>query len=231
MNDLASFELLTFDCYGTLIDWETGILDVVRPILARHGVTADDERILELYAVTEAKQERGEYTRYELILRMIMTELSLRLGFDASPEEILALSASVGGWKPFPDTVRSLRALKSRYKLAVISNVDDRLFADTAAQLEVPFDDIVTAQQAGAYKPDRKVFEYALSKLGVPPEKILHVAQSLYHDIAPARALGLATVWVNRRHGRKGSGATPPATATPDLEVPDLDTLVRKAGL
>lgn len=231
MVDFDRVELITFDCYGTLIDWESGILAALRPIREGHGITIGDEEILEAYGRAEAKQQQDDYYPYELVLRMVMTELSLRLGFDATPKEVLSLSRSIKKWKPFPDTVASLAKLKSRYKLAIISNIDDRLFEDTARALEVPFDWIVTAQQAGAYKPSPHVFEYALAQFDIPRDQILHVAQSVYHDIVPAKKLGIATAWVNRRRGRKGSGATHPAVETPDIEVPDLASLVRMIGM
>lgn len=231
MLDFDRFELLTFDCYGTLIDWETGILGAIRPILSRHGAEADDRTILETYAPIEAKHEEGSYVGYELVLRMVMTEMSLRLGFDASVQEVGAIASSIKDWEPFPDTVGALAKLKKRYKLAVISNIDDRLFETTAKRLEIPFDWVVTAELARAYKPSHRTFEYALEQFGIPREKILHVAQSLYHDIVPATAVGLSTVWVNRRKGLKGSGATRHAEATPDLEVTDLEALTKIMGL
>ncbi len=231
MLDFNRFTLLTFDCYGTLIDWERGILDAVRPVLERNGVEADDETVLETYAAAEAKQEQGDYVRYELILRMVMAEMSLRLGFDASPEEVLSLSKSLGHWRPFPDTVEALRKLKRQYKLAIVSNTDDRLFEATATHLGVTFDWVITAEQARAYKPSPRIFDHALAQFGIPREQILHVAQSVYHDIVPARNLGVASVWVNRRKGRRGTGATPPAAATPDVEVADLRSLIDLMGL
>jgi 2-haloacid dehalogenase len=245
MFDFSRYRILTFDCFGTLIDWESGILGAVKPVLERYGVEADDRTILEAYAQIEAKHEEGDFVDYRMILRFVMTELSLRFGFDANPSELDCLSQSIGGWNPFPDTIDSLRRLRNRFKLAIVSNIDDELFAGTAKRLEVPFDWVITAQQARAYKPSEKTFEYALRKIGRPRDEILHVAQSLYHDIVPARSQGLATVWVNRRAGKKGSGATlakrsagltavdspnighsVAATAQPDLEVPDLSTLV-----
>jgi 2-haloacid dehalogenase len=229
--DFDRFEIVTFDCYGTLIDWEAGILAAMRPVLENHAVTADDDKILEQFARAEAKQEQDEYHSYELVLRMVAAELSLRLGFDATPDEVMSLPRSIGRWKPFPDTVAALRKLKSRYKLAIISNIDDRLFEATARALEVPFDWVITAQQVGAYKPSARVFECALEQFGIDRKKILHVAQSLYHDIVPAKSLGIATVWVNRRKGRKGSGATHPAVEQPDVEVTDLASLVRLIGI
>jgi 2-haloacid dehalogenase len=229
--DFSRYKILTFDCYGTLIDWENGILHAVRPVLARHGVAAQDRRILETYADIEAKQEGGGYVRYELLLRMLMAEMSLRLGFDATPEELDCVSTSIKDWTPFADTVPALTALKKRCELAILSNIDDRLFAATAVRLRVPFDHVITAQQARAYKPSPAFFDYALEHLGHPGSEILHVAQSLYHDIAPAKGRGLSTVWVNRRKGLEGSGATPEADVEPDLQVPDLATLVRLMGL
>ncbi len=231
MLDLSRFEVLTFDCYGTLIDWERGILRAVRPVLQRHGVVADDRKVLELYGEIEAKFEQDDYLRYAMVLRLVMTEMSLRLRFDADFAELDCLSRSIGEWEPFPDTVNALTRLKSRYKLAVVSNVDDRLFAATSARLGIDFDWIITAEQAGAYKPSHLIFELALDRIGVPRDRVLHVAQSIYHDVIPAKAMGLSTVWVNRRLRKVGSGATYPATARADLEVPDLETLARAAGL
>lgn len=231
MLDFGKFELLTFDCYGTLIDWEAGILGAVRPVLELHGVHASDDEILELYARIEAKHEQGDYVRYEVLLRLVMAEMSLRLGMDVDPEEVQCIARSLQNWQPFPDTVASLEKLKTRYQLAVVSNIDDDLFEPTARHLRVSFDWVVTAQQAGAYKPARATFECAFARFGVPRERILHVAQSIYHDIVPARELGVSTVWVNRRHDRTGDGATPSAAATPDVEVPDLQSLVTLMGL
>jgi 2-haloacid dehalogenase len=231
MLDFSQFEILTFDCYGTLIDWESGILRAVKPVFRRHGIEADDRKILEMYAQIEAKFEEGEYLRYGLVLRLVMTEMSLRLRFDADVAELDCLSRSLGDWEPFPDTVGALERLKSRYKLAVVSNVDGRLFEATSRRLGIDFDWVITAEQAGAYKPSHKLFELALERIGVPRDRVLHVAQSIYHDVIPAKALGLSTVWVNRRKGQEGSGATAPATGEADLEVRDLESLARAAGL
>jgi len=228
--DFSRFEVLTFDCYGTLIDWESGILDAVKPVFERHGVGAADDAILETYAALEAKFEDGDYLKYTMVLRLVMTEMSLRFKFDAAPHELDCLADSIGDWEPFPDTVDALRRLAKRYKLAVISNIDDALFAMTARRLGVGFEWVATAEQVRAYKPSPAIFEEALRRIGRPRDRVLHVAQSVYHDILPARSLGLASVWVNRRRGRAGSGATPPAAAVPDVEVPDLVTLANRAG-
>jgi 2-haloacid dehalogenase len=231
MLDFTRFETLTFDCYGTLIDWETGILRAVRPVIERHGVEARDRAILETYAKLETEFETGEYKRYETVLRHVMDGLGRRFGFNVSAGERDCLVSSLGEWRPFPDTVGALRRLKKRYTLAVVSNVDDHLFAVTARVLEVPFDFVVTAERVRAYKPSDAVFSRALREIGCPRERILHVAQSVYHDIIPAKAIGLATVWINRGLGKDGWGATPPASAEPDLEVPDLETLADLAGV
>ncbi len=163
--------------------------------------------------------------KYKDILRQIVERFGHRLGFIPTPSELDCLVDSLGDWRPFPDTVSALQALKEKFKLAAISNIDDDLFASSAKLLKVEFDWVITAEQAKSYKPSLEVFQFALRKIGVPPARVPHVAQSLYHDIAPARRMGLATVWVNRRRGREGFGATPPASAHPDLEVPDLTAL------
>jgi 2-haloacid dehalogenase len=225
------FEVLTFDCYGTLIDWESGLWAALSPILANHRVTVSPDRALELYGELESEAERGAYREYKTVLRMVLEGLGSRFGFAPAPAELERFAWSVKDWPAFPDSPAALRALKTKYKLVVISNIDDDLFAFSAQRLGVEFDGVITAQQVKSYKPSLNNFRVAFERLGVPTSKILHVAQSLFHDIAPAKTLGLANVWVNRRHGRAGSGATPPAQAQPDLEVPDLRSLARIIGL
>jgi 2-haloacid dehalogenase len=228
--DFGRFEALTFDCYGTLIDWEAGIWDALAPVFRRHGAAIARERALELYGALEAEAEQPPHRSYRAVLSAVLEGMGGRLGFAASDAECRAFAASVGDWRAFPDSAPALSALGRRYRLAMISNVDDDLFAASAAKLGVAFDPIVTAAQARTYKPAPEIFRLALERIGLPRERILHVAQSLYHDIGPARSLGLSTVWVNRRRGQAGSGATPAAAAEPDLEVPDLATLARAAG-
>ncbi len=223
--DLSQFQCLTFDCYGTLIDWESGILGALRPILAAHGRKLSDGGILELYSAIEAQLEAGPYLPYREILDAVVMKLAARLVFSPTAEQVHSLANSLPSWQPFPDTVPALRRLSERFRLAIISNTDDDLFASTARHLEVRFDPVVTAQQARSYKPSENNFRLALKRIGLPREQVLHVAQSLYHDIAPAKDLGLATVWINRRAGKPGSGATPPAPAAADLVLPDLASL------
>jgi 2-haloalkanoic acid dehalogenase type II len=157
------YEVLSFDCYGTLVDWESGIISGLRPVLRSHGVEATDDEILDLHARTEhglqATSKKGAYLKYRDVLGEEVREAGRRWGFDPSPSEVEALPDSVRYWLPFPDTVNALRALKGRYRLAIISNIDDGLFALTARYLEVEFDYIVTAEQAGTYKPSPENFE------------------------------------------------------------------------
>jgi 2-haloacid dehalogenase len=231
MLNFDDFEVLTFDCYGTLIDWESGLWEALSAVLAHHRIEMAAEAALELYGELEAEVERGEYREYRAVLQTVLEGFGSRLGFAPTPTELQRFPESIGRWPPFPDSASALRALKKRYKLAIISNIDDDLFALSAPRLRVPFDWVVTAQQARSYKPSPNNFRLAIDRIGLPPTRILHVAQSLFHDIAPARTLGLSTVWVNRRHDREGPGATPPAEAQPDLEVPDLQALATVMGL
>ena len=222
---LSSFEVLTFDCYGTLIDWESGILQAIAQVLDAHGRRLPPAEILEHFARFESTIQAGAYLTYREVLSRVVDEFGRELGFSPGPRERASLPGSIARWAPFDDTVEALRILASRYRLAVISNVDDDLFALSARRLGVEFHEVVTAQQVGSYKPDARNFELARERLGVPIDAILHVAQSLFHDIAPARRLGFATVHVNRVSPHGGSGATMPVNARPDLEVPDLGTL------
>ena len=227
MLDFKQYRVLTFDCYGTLIDWERGILSALRPVLDRHGVALSGDEALELFGELESAAERGPYQPYREVLTVVLAGFAERLGFALADDERLALADSVGDWPPFPDTVAGLQALARHYQLVILSNIDDELFALSAKQLKVEFANVITAQQVGSYKPNPRNFEVALERVGVPMERVLHVAQSLFHDIEPANTIGLTTVWVNRRHDRGGFGATPVASAQPDLEVPDLRSLAQ----
>jgi 2-haloacid dehalogenase len=226
MIDFDSIKVLSFDCYGTLIDWESGIASALRPVLKAREINLSEQQTLELYAELESEIEGDTYITYREVLRRIMQQLGVRYKFSPTKAELNALANSLADWKPFSDTVESLRRFHSRFKLAIISNIDDDLFELTARHLEIEFDWLITAKQVGAYKPSLDVFRFAYDRIGMPKEKMLHVAQSLYHDIAPANRLGQKCVWVNRREHRDGFGATPRASAQPDLEVSDLKTLV-----
>jgi len=226
MLDLGGFKVLTFDCYGTLIDWETGIFSALRPILAAHGKSITDSALLELYSDLEVEAERGEFQSYREVLQSVVRGFGQRLGFSPTTAEIRSLPQSLATWRPFPDTLPALLELKQRYQLAVISNVDDDLFASTAPQLKVSFNHVITAGQARCYKPCLEIFKMAVTRIGVPPAHMLHIGQSIYHDVIPAKSLGISTVWVNRPSPRPGAGAAKAASANPDLEVANLTTLL-----
>jgi 2-haloacid dehalogenase len=228
--DFRRFEVLSFDCYGTLIDWETGILRALRPILAAHGVEAGDEELLEAFARHEAEVEAGPYRRYREVLAATLRGLGADLGFDPGYAEQDRFAGSVGDWPPFPDSPAALERLGERFRLAILTNCDDDLFAASQPRLGIEFDWVITAEQARSYKPSVKNFELAFSTIGFPRERILHVAQSRFHDHVPAKLLGMSTVWIDRRGDRAGSGATPPADARPDLCAPDMQTLAELAG-
>ena len=233
MLEFDKYEVLTFDCYGTLIDWENGILDAIRPLFAAHSVHMDDGKILALYAEFESMLEASAPIKYKNVLRGVAQKFGEQLGFSPTESEVDAFANSIKTWRPFPDTVAALKRLKDRYKLAIISNVDDGLFVFSAHQLQVEFDWIITAEQAGSYKPSMNNFNLAMQRMGIPPEKILHVGASIYHDIIPANALGFTTVWINRKANALGE-ATYWARSQenlpddqPDIQVHDLETLAK----
>ena len=226
-----SFDVLTFDCYGTLIDWEAGILRTLTPVLAAHGVRVAPDELLELYGKFEAEEEKGEYRTYKAIQSALMAKIGEHFQFTPTDGELTCLSDSIQHWLPFPDTIGALKVLHKRYKLAIISNVDDDLFVATEKRLHTKLDWVITAEQVQSYKPSRNNFLKAIERMGIPKERILHVAQSIFHDIVPAKELGLSTVWVNRRHSQGGFGATPPAHQRADVIVPDLRSLSRLTGM
>ncbi len=218
--------VLSLDCYGTLIDWEKGIVSALKPLLRRYHIHLQEEGILELYSRLERELEQGRYIPYRDVLRGVVEGFGKVLGFSPGEEEKEVLIHSLPGWKPFPDTVDSLRELKKRFKLAVISNIDDDLFSLTKRTLRMEFDWIVTAQKVGAYKPSPRCFIHALDLFGVPADMVVHAGQSMYHDIVPAKRLGMKTVWVRRTTTRRGFGATPETYTEPDHTVASLREVV-----
>jgi len=230
MIDSNRYEVLTFDCYGTLIDWETGILGALKPILTNHGFQLTGAEILRRYADAEAEIESGQYLPCRDVLSRVVSKLGESLGFEPSGSEKDSLARSLGTWPPFPDTIESLRRLKERFKLGIISNVDRDLFEQSASLMKTGFDWVITAEDARSYKPSHNNFEHAINTIGVPVERVLHLAESLRHDVVPVKELGLSVVWVNRSRGRNGqataSGNIDSVTAKADAEVPDLVTLV-----
>jgi len=228
--NFKSFNVLIFDCYGTLIDWESGILDALRPVLVQNGISVEDNELLKLYAEFESEAESSEYVIYKEILKSVALEFAFHFNFKLKEESEYFISDSIKNWVPFPDTVDALNALQRKYKLAILSNIDNDLFSFSADKLGVDFDYVFTAEDIKSYKPAQRNFDYAVSKIGLPKENLLHVAQSLYHDVAVAKSLNISTVWVNRRKDIPGSGATPETEMIPDLEVPDLESLVKLIG-
>ena len=224
--DYESFGVVTFDCYGTLIDWETGILAGFRPVLERAGATPTDDELLEAYAAAEAELEAGPYLPYRAILARGFRSVCAELGIEVTGEEAAAFGGSVADWPAFEDSTRALRRLRTKgFQLGVLTNCDDDLFAASAKRLGVAFDFVVTAQQVGSYKPSHRNFDVLLEQLaqaGFLTKRVLHVAQSLYHDHVPAQRLGLRTVWIDRRHDKPGAGATPVAEAHPDATFPSM---------
>jgi 2-haloacid dehalogenase len=225
------FDVISFDCYGTLVDWESGILAAMQPVISRHELVSRPDEVLSAYARAESAVEAGPYKPYREVLRRTFAAMAKDLGFAPQAGELETLVEALPTWQPFPDTVAGLRALAAAgHRLAIISNVDDDLFAGTARLLQVELDAVVTAAQARCYKPGDAIFERAFEVIGVLPNRMLHAAQSRYHDIVPGKRLGMQTVHVVRDSGRGSVGATPKIDpgeqVTADWVVADLASLV-----
>jgi 2-haloacid dehalogenase len=226
--ELTDFEALSFDCYGTLIDWEAGLLAVLGPWARARGLELTGEELLTAYAQVEGVAEAEHPAEaYPEILARGMRLLGGNLGAEVTAEDAASLARSVPDWPAFPDSHDALAALGKRFKLIILSNVDRGSFAGSNARLGVEFTSVITAEDVGSYKPSPRNFEALASeaaRLGIRPGGLLHVAQSLFHDHVPAKRAGLPTVWIHRRHDRGGWGATPqpPAPVTPDWEFPSM---------
>jgi len=214
---LSDFQALTFDCYGTLIDWETGLLAALRGLVSCAPKRRSQEEVLGDFAVHEYEQEHFTPTmKYSQLLAVVYKRLAENWDAPAPWSECTTFAASIRTWEPFPDTVPALTYLKKHYRLYVLSNVDNESFSYTARKLGVRFDGVMTAEDIGSYKPNLRNFEYMLARLrsqGIEKNRILHVAQSLVHDHAPANELGIASCWINRQQGRPGAtgeAANPP---------------------
>ncbi len=212
MKKLSDYKVLTFDCYGTLIDWETGMVEALKPLTSRVARTLGRNEILEAHAVHESTQQAHTPTKiYRDVLAVVYKRLAEQWGVTASWDECVAYGNSIGNWPAFPDTPDALKYLKQHYKLVILSNVDNQNFAASNRRLGIEFDAIYTAEDIGAYKPAAKNFDYMLEKLsgsGVAKSSILHTAESLFHDHGPANRHGLASCWIWRRHADQGFGAT-----------------------
>jgi 2-haloacid dehalogenase len=226
--NLTDFEALSFDCYGTLIDWEAGLSAVLVPWARERGLTLTGEQLLTEYASIEAAVEAERPVRlYPDVLARSMQLLETRLAAEVTSEDAARLASSVPDWPAFPDSRDALLALGKRFELMILSNVDRASFAASSVRLGATFASVITAQDVGSYKPAQGNFDALTAeaaRLGIAPGRLLHVAQSLFHDHVPAKQAGLRTVWINRRHDRPGWGATPqpPAPVTPDWEFPSM---------
>ena len=211
---LRDFDALSFDCYGTLIDWETGILAAWRPWAAREGVEAADEAVLECFAANESRQQaETPGLPYPEILARVFMAMGREFGGAPVEAEAVAFGRSVPDWPGFPDSAGALAYLGRHYELVVLSNVDRESFTASAERLGARFDAVFTAQDIGSYKPAAANFDALVAGLearGIAKARVLHTAQSLFHDHVPAAAAGLATCWIDRRKGRPGWGATMP---------------------
>jgi len=209
---LSDFKVLTFDVYGTLIDWETGMVAGLEPLTAKVGRALSRDEILEAHAYHESTtQAQTPAKRYSELLAVVYKRLAEEWGVAVSWDECLAYGASVANWPAFPDSAEALAYLKQHYKLVVLSNVDNASFAHSNAKLGVDFDARYTAEDIGSYKPSPRNFDYMLAnlaRLGLGKDAILHTAESMFHDHAPANAFGLANCWIYRRHDQQGFGAT-----------------------
>ena len=225
---LKEFEVLSFDCYGTLIDWETGIWDALQPLFMSNGGRGIERGLaLSRFAEQESRIEQAQPQRlYPVVLARVHAALAEQAGLRSSEVQDRDFGRSVAHWPAFPDTAEALRFLKTRYRLVILSNIDRDSFAASNRKLGVAFDAVYTAEDIGSYKPSPANFRYLLRRLrddfGVAPERILHTAQSLYHDHAPARACGLASAWIDRQ--RLSQGGSWGATTALD-EQPKVDYL------
>ena len=219
---LTDFKVLTFDCYGTLIDWESGMVAALKPLTSRVDRELSRDAVLEAHARHEAAQQAfTPARRYRELLPIVYKRLAEEWGVHAPWDECLAYGSSIRDWPAFEDTAGALQYLKQHYKLVILSNVDNASFAFSNRRLQVEFDAIYTAEDIGSYKPDLRNFEYMLAKLeglGVAKSEVLHTAESLFHDHAPANRLGLASCWIHRRHDKGGFGATANPGISPRLD-------------
>lgn len=229
MLDRSSLRDITFDCYGTLIDWETGLTSTLRPIFAGRGLPIEEDNWLESYAILERYAEGADgrgYRPYWQVLREVMAGLDSSYNLRLSEDELGALVDSLPGWPAFSDTLASLERLRrAGLRVGVISNIDDSLFKASCERSGLKPDWVVTAEQCRSYKPSLNNFRTAAERHQLDKSSWLHVAQSLFHDIEPAAEMGLRSVWVDRRSGKFGTGATYPGVATPTLRVTSLEQL------
>ena len=225
---LTDFDALSFDCYGTLIDWEHGLKAGLKRV-ARYSIPpVSVDELLESYADAESRIQREHpRLRYPEVIARSVAAAGDDHGIAVTSQLGLQIGNSVPEWPAFPDSADALQRLKRRYRLIILSNVDRASFAGSNTRLDVQFDAILTAEDIGSYKPDPRNFEVLLAKakqMGIAPDRLLHVAQSLFHDHVPAKEAGLRTVWIDRRGNTPGHGATPvpPDAPEPDWTFPSM---------
>jgi 2-haloalkanoic acid dehalogenase type II len=217
------YDVVTFDCYGTLVDWEEGISSAFVREAAEDGVVLDRARVLAAYHELEPEIEASGYRPYREVLAATAVRVAQRLGWPLTVDRARFLPESLARWKPFPDTNPALeRLVRAGYRLGILSNVDDDLLAATRRQLGVLFDVVVTAEQVHSYKPAQGHFMEARRRIG--GARWLHAAQSFFHDVVPARALGIPVAWINRKRESASGGVAP------DLEIRDLTGLADALG-
>jgi 2-haloacid dehalogenase/putative hydrolase of the HAD superfamily len=212
------FDVVTFDCYGTLVDWEEGIGSAFAREAAEDGIVLDPARVLAAYHELEPEIEAAGYQAYRDVLEATAVRVAQRLGWPLAAARARFLPESLPRWKPFPDTNDALdRLVASGHRLGILSNVDDDLLAATRRHFPVSFDVVVTAQQVRSYKPAPGHFQEARRRIG--GASWLHAAQSFFHDVVPARALGIPVAWINRKKESARGGARP------DFELANLEEL------
>ena len=219
---LSDFKVLTFDCYGTLIDWESGMIAALRPLTCRVSPALTRNAILEAHARAEAMQQRHTPAKiYRDVLASVYRRLADEWRLTVSWDECQTYGHSIGDWPAFPDSADALTYLKQHFKLVILSNVDNASFASSNRRLGVDFNAIYTAEDIGSYKPDPRNFQYMLenlARLGVAKSEILHTAESLFHDHAPANTASLKSAWIYRRHADQGFGATADPGTMPTID-------------
>lgn len=223
--DTSTIKAISFDCYGTLIDWEAGIGAALEPVFKVHHTKFERDAVIAAFAKHEREVQAGKYQSYRAVLGAVMARIASEFDLPLGPGESTALANSIGQWPAFEETPKCLTALQRHYKLAIVSNVDDELFAESAARLGTKISTVITAEQVKSYKPAEAHFKELLRRLALTPRDVLHVAESRYHDVAPASALGFRTVWVNRHAGSSAPSASGASGARPDLEVRSLTEL------
>ena len=221
---MEPYDIITFDCYGTLIDWEAGIISAFQSEAAKDGIELRGDQIIEAYAAEEAPVESERYLSYREVLCETASRVAAKLGWNLPVERAGFIAASLPEWQPFPDTNPALERLAHRFQLGILSNIDDDLLTATRKHFTANFDLIVTAQQVKSYKPGLAHFKEAIVRAG--EKRLLHAAQSYFHDVVPTRELGIPVVWINRKGGRIEPGAP-----VPTHEVRTLAELANLLGV